>query len=392
MTDELQPFGLRYNPFEPAASGAPISGKLWLPDSWRIDLERMMDELAQGSGVKALVLAGEYGSGKTYLLHWLRNEGFPSRLIRPFYFDNPGVQFYELANWLLKDIGRKEFAKSLWELVSTKIPSRQLRMFARGYEDYLRARRTVWERKEALAALQTAIIESGVASDEEIAFRLARLVAETPDKPYFEYRDFVAGKPNALVAENEEAPYFRAILRALRLAAGIDSVAFLIDEFEEISLQKRLTKRQAQDYLVTMKRLINLTEGEDLWLVVAMTPDAADKSKMFELEPALWERFTTAEKYNYSIPPLTAQDADELVYQRIEPARIESGERLSRLFPFPDDVHAAFSPVTYSTPRRLVKVCFHAISRATGQPLPFSHAYLRSIERDVYLIPDAEGL
>lgn len=159
-------------------------------------------------------------------------------------------------------------------------------------------------------------------------------------------------------------------------------MAFLIDEFEEISLQKRLTRREAHDYLATLKRLINLTQNEDLWLIVAMTPHAAEETRM--LEPALWERFTGQGQYQFEIPPLTADDAGDLVKSRLDTARAEGFTPLNNLFPFPDSLETALSPATISSPRRLVKVCFYAISDADSVPLPFTHDYLRHIESKVY--------
>jgi hypothetical protein len=237
------------------------------------------------------------------------------------------------------------------------------------------------------ADLQNAIQKVGVTSDEEIAYRLARIIAETPTKPYFEYRDFVAGKRDSLVAEGEEAPYFKAVLRTLQLAGGVSAVAFLLDEFEEISLQKRLTRREAHDYLATLKRLINLTQSEDLWLIVAMTPPAAEETQM--LEPALWERFTGHGQYQFKIPPFTGDDTVDLVKSRLDAARVEGFTLPNNLFPFPDNLGTALSPATISSPRRLVKVCFYAISDANNAPLPFTYDYLQNIESKVY--PTLEG-
>lgn len=385
---ELSECGLRVNPFEPAASGAPVADEvLHVPEAWATDVRRMLDEMTQGTGVKALVLAGEYGSGKTYLLQWLFRTELPRREIRPFYFDNPGVQFYDLANALLRQVGRKDFAKQLWEFVSPDVSHSQLRLLDDGYEGFIRSHRTRFDKAEAVSALQAAIQRAGISDDEEIAYRLARLVAETPDRPFFEYRDFVAGRPGALVAEGEEAPYFGAILRTLRLAAGTQRVAFLIDEFEEISVGKGLTTRQAHDYLVTIKRLINLTQHENLWLVVAMTPDA--KTRMQEIEPALWERFTTQGEYSFQIPPLSAVDAGDLVRNRLRWARQQGYDPPTEMSPFPERLEEALSPATLSSPRRLVKVCFHALSRKMTTPLPFDTGYLSRIEDELYPKPGA---
>lgn len=382
MPESTEDLGLNFNPFEPAASGPPVGAELWLPTSWQRRLETRLRQLSQGQGAKALPVVGEYGSGKTYLLQWLHQEWFPRRRIKPFYFDNPGVQFYDLANSLLRQIGRKNFAKSIWELASPSLSRFQQSLFPNGFEEYLRGYHLRGNQTAILSGLQSAIKAAGIASDDEIAHRLAKLVAETPAKPYFEYRDFIAGSRGALVAEREEAPYFAAILRTLQSTAGISAVAFLIDEFEEISLEKRLSRREAHDYLATLKRLINLSLHEDLWLIVAMTPDSVEKTS--SLEPALWDRFTGQGRYLLDVPALEPADAIDLIRHRLNSAREGRPTPLDSLFPFPENLGAMLSPATLSSPRRLVKVCFYALSERNGISLPFSEGYLRGIEDKAY--------
>lgn len=379
MSTSLESMRIRFNPFEPAASGAPLQENLWLPPAWQEKLTSVIDHHCGGRGVKALALSGEYGSGKTYILKWLQHDEFPRRRIKPFYFDNPGVQFYDLANSLLRQIGRKDFAKAIWELSGVNVKGYQHSLFSTGYEAYLEGFSHIRRKQQAiLGVLQTAIKKAGIVRDDEIAHRLAKVVADTPGKPFFEYRDFITGRRESLVAEGEEAPYFAAILRTLKLAAGIESVVFLVDEFEEVSLQKRLSRRESYDYLATLKRLINLTE-DDLWLVVGMTPDAVDKTK--QLEPALWERFTGEGEYLFEIPALKKGEASELIARRLASARKETAHKM---FPFPEDVSELMSPATISSPRRLVKVCFFAISEGARVKLPFSKAYLQRIEKRLY--------
>jgi hypothetical protein len=379
----LKDLGLSSNPFEPATAGAPIGSDLWLPRRWEQELRRSLQLIATGRGVKALAISGEYGGGKSYILQWLYREELPNQFsAKPFYFDNPGVQFYSLANSLLRQIGRKEFAKMIWELASNKVEGYQRGLFTSGFEEYLRAQQTGRFKRYNLASLQDAIREAGIVDDEEIADRLARIVTETSVKPYFEYRDFIAGKAGTLVAEGEEAPYFGAILRTLRLAGNVQRVAFLVDEFEEVSLQKKLTRREAHDYLSTLKRLINLTKGEDLWLVVAMTPDGVEKTQA--LEPALGERFASQGQFSFKIPPLDKNEATELVKRRLVPARLPGFSPPNELFPFPDNFVESLTPATFSNPRRLVKSCFYAIGSSQGQSLPFSGDFLRATETRAY--------
>ena len=127
-------------------------------------------------------------------------------------------------------------------------------LFRKDFEEYLAAeshsRRG--NRSDVALELQQAILAAGITTDDEIAHCLARIVADAVRKPYFEYRDFLPRSTGSLVAEAEEARYFAAILKTLSRGYGDAEVAFLIDEFEEIGLQKRLTKRDAHDYLATV--------------------------------------------------------------------------------------------------------------------------------------------
>ena len=391
MAGDFARLNLRFNPFEPAASGVPIVDGLWVPNRWASPLQRFLDEMEHTAGAKAFAILGEYGSGKTYLLHWLQREKLPERRIRAFYFDNPGVQFYDLANALMRQLGREEFAKALWEFLDPRLPDFQTSLFGHSFREWLRTVKKYRREDEAIRELSQKIRDEGITDDEEIRHKLARLIVETYERPYFQYRDFVAGRRGALVPEKEEAPYFAAILRALRLTGGAESVAFLIDEFEEVSLQKRLTKRQAHEYLATMKRLINLTEREQFWIFVAMTPQAAEITE--RLEPALWERFISHGKHYFQIPPLNAEEATELVAHRLAAARPKRDSDADSLFPFRENLAKLLREDIYSSPRRLVKVCSLAVARAASEEVavPFTAEYLEDIQEQLYPRPAEEA-
>ena len=388
MPDILRKLDLDFNPFEPSASGPPIGTLLSLPSTLKQQILSLLDSLKTARGAKVIVVVGHYGTGKTCLLRWLHDTVLPERRIRTFYFDNPGVHFYDLANTLLRTIGRKDFAKFIWELAGPYVSTPYQRsLFQRSFEEYLSAenRPRRGHQQDVAGPLQRAIMETGVTSDEEIAHCLARIVTDAVRKPYFEYRDFLPGRSDSLVAEAEEARYFDAILRTLARGSGADAVAFLIDEFEEIGLQKRLTKRAAHDYLATLKRLINLARNEDahFWLFLSMTPDAYETTR--ELEPALVERYAPGGSI-VRVPPLKLGEAATLAQARLDKARpSESASRIGSLFPFPEDI--PFSHNTLSNPRRLVKACSSAISRATlATNLPFSTNYLQEVERSLFPI------
>ena len=382
IPDILQKLRLDSNPFEPSATGAPLLGELSPPNELGEKTTGLLDVHQTGQGVKAIVIVGEYGTGKTCLLQWLHSEIFPNRQIKSFYFDNPGVQFYDLANTLLRTIGRKDFAKFIWELAGSHVtvPS-QGNLFKEGFEEYLSNSFRPGRQQDMTSPLQEAIINADVTTDEQIAYCLARIVTDFVKKPYFEYRDFVPRQKGSMVPEEEEAPYFRAILKTISQGTTAKSIAFLIDEFEEIGLQKRLTKRAAHDYLATLKRLINLAQSEQInfWVVLSMTPDAYEITK--ELEPSLIERISDQ---ILSIELLTSAEALVLMRSRIAAARSEeTNGSMGDLFPFPDDI--VFRPNIYSNPRRLIKTCFRAIAQASSDAqLPFTEDYLHRIEEELY--------
>ncbi len=387
MPDLLQKLDLAFNPFEPAASGPPIGIGISPPPALETQMRSLVDTRRTARGPKVFVLIGDYGTGKTCLLHWLCDDLLPAHRIRSFYFDNPGVHFYDLANSLLRTIGRKDFAKFIWELAGPHVSAGyQGNLFRKSYEEYLLAES--WPRRQrpqgVAGPLQTAIMEAGVTPDEEIAHCLARIVTDAVRKPYFEYRDFLPRQTGSLVAEAEEAPYFGAILKTLSRGSGAAAVAFLIDEFEEIGLQKRLTKRAAHDYLTTLKRLLNLAQKEDnqFWLFLSMTPDAYRTTR--DLEPGLVERFAEHDGV-LQVEPLQPDDAVTMIASRLCAARPENSTNRNgrNLFPFPQDI--PFNPNTRSNPRRLVKACSSAISAADDATrVPFSKDYLKGIEAKLF--------
>ncbi len=387
-TSILEKLGLEANPFEPSATGSPLLGTLSLPPALAKQTEDLLDAQDNAAGVKAIILVGEYGIGKTCFLQWLHTKVLPNRQIKSFYFDNPGVQFYDLANRLLRTIGRKDFAKFIWELAGAHVSSPyQGSLFQRGYEAYLSDSFRRRRQQDMAGPLQTAIKTAGITTDEEIAHCLARIVTGVTNKPYFEYRDFIPRQQGSVVPEGEEAPYFRAILKTIAQGTGAKAIAFLIDEFEEIGLQKRLTRRAAHDYLATLKRLINLSEdGQvEFWIVLSMTPEAYEMTSV--LEPPLVSRLSNRTLH---LAPLTETAALDLIESRVAAARNDPGESLGPTFPFPD--HIVFRPDTYSNPRRLVKTCFRAIVQWNDAvPLPFDEDYLHMIEDGLYPASPPDG-
>lgn len=356
-----QPYHLKYNPFPPATAGIDIRENLWIPPAWKDKLIDLLDLLKQGTGPKALPIIGRYGSGKTYLLNWLE-QTFVKRGILPHLFDNPGLQFYDLANMLMRKVGRYEFSKGLWELSKTYSYMKQPRLIDLTFNQWLQIISSKPEREKAVRMLQEVLYQDlKLTDDEEIAYKLALTVAQTVTKPYFDYRDFIAGGKESLVAEKQEAPYFRALIHALMKINNVSGIAFLIDEFEEVSSGRRISKRKGHEYLATLRRLINLSEAENFWIITAMTEGGAKTTE--ELEPALWERFTAIGKYKFELTPLEIKEAESLLIWWLDRARLEGVEK-GTLFPFPNDAVSLLKQRIVPYPRPLVRFGFFLLSEA----------------------------
>lgn len=392
----FQHLNLKFNPFEPTATGPPLRSSLSPPSSVAAELHQLIDEYDRGLGAKAFTVVGEYGSGKTCLLRWLHRELLPSRGIKSFYFSNPGVHFYALADRLLRDVGRKNFAKMIWELVHPHVKlSLPGHLFAKGFEGFLGQLRSLRDKRDVTERTAEGVLASGITEDDQIAHYLARILILTVTRPYFEYRDFVPRLKDSVVPEQREARYFGALLKTIAHCQGARAIAFLIDEFEEIGLQKRVTRRVQLDYFATLRKLVHLVNepsdakiadaAPDFWLALSMTPDAFERTRADE--PAIMEHRISK---SIQLSGLHCFDAQRIVSERLKAAYLDSHDVTGEpYYPFPSSLFSKDDSLlrrdTYSNPRRLVKTCFMAIARANdATPLPFSLSYIREIEDDLY--------
>jgi len=214
MNDRLKEFGIKEIPFEAAGTGFSRFTNKWLPDRWKKNVTQLLDKIRVSTGAKSMAIVGEYGTGKTYLLKWIEEVYFKEKNpnIKTFYFDNPGVQFYDLANSLLADqIGREEFAKGLYELVHgyTQIKqlfSRHPTLFEVQWSFSEWAKNVKHKKKQFEAKNEIAKIflnEIKVTDNGEIANKIASILVNYYDKPYFDYRDFTSTK-NAIVCTRHD--------------------------------------------------------------------------------------------------------------------------------------------------------------------------------------------
>lgn len=381
MTDtseRLRQLGLERNPFPPATTGAGFVKDLSLPERWDRELQERIRELSRSQGEKSLIIEGGYGAGKTYALNWLQAEVLPDYRVKPYFFENPGVAFYDLANRLMRQVGRYEVAKALWEMLYPNDPEQQQMLFSLEFGQWLATLGNRSNRTRAVEMLSRALEQQGLAQDEEILNKLSRLVVETRDRPYFEYRDFVPRSGRSLVAEQEEPRYFQALVRILGRISDADGIAFLLDEFEDVALGRRLNRSQATAYTSTLRRLLDVASLEDLWVIVSTTPEGLARTR--ELDESLVQRFS----HTYRIPELSLDDARQIVAARLASARID-GE--SGLWPFAEDALDGLQETSLASPRRLIKIMWHALGLAAelGAKAPIAVELVNEAEERLYV-------
>jgi len=379
-------YGLFRNPFPPAASGIDVGGKeLYIPDAWEEKVNEYYETLSSGEGAKAFPVIGEYGSGKTVFLRGFLKDFFEKKRIKTFYFENPGTQFYDLADTLMRDLGRYEFSKALWELCKEHAQiGGQTRLFPLSFSGMLNTLKTK-RLKESMANELARVVrdELNLTDDDEIAYKLGLMIVETVSKPYFDYRDFVAGRTKSLVAERQEPKYFKAITNAIFKIYNVEGVAFLIDEFEEISISGRISSRTKRfEYLATLKHLIDISKQEKLWIVLSMPPDAEVALK--QMDQALWERFTHNGATALKLEPLSREESEKLLIWWLN--RAKKGDE-ETLFPLPREFLNLLEKRTdLRLPRKLVKLGFFILAKATEKKIeaPIPIGFIEEIINEFY--------
>jgi len=397
MNETIKKYKLSRNPFPPAASGIDVGGKeLYIPEAWKNKVKEYYETLSRGGGVKAFPVIGEYGSGKTVLLKGYLKDFFEEKRIKAFYFENPGTQFYDLADTLMRELGRYEFSKALWELCKEyTYVGGQRRLFPLKFSKMLSSLKTKRNRENMARELAHVLKKDLILTDEaEIAYKLALMIVETASKPYFDYRDFVASRTTSLVAERQEPKYFKALINAVLKVYNVQGVAFLIDEFEGVAISKRMSSRiKRYEYLATLRHLIDFSEKENLWIVMAMTPEAATASE--DLDPALWKRFTHDKRNTLILDPFSKEESKKLLIWWLDRARESQNLKKykGKLFPFPEEfLDLLESRPNLLFPRKLVKIGFFILAKADEEEIevPIPIKFIEEIVNEFY--PEENGV
>lgn len=318
FNDELtRKFKLKYNPF-------PKSGIAIINDSDKIieKLEPVEDSVresifnfiqealsanfnpsAQDDKYISLVVRGEYGSGKTQTLMYIKYllKSIKSERIRPYvvYVDNPGEKLSQLIGEIVSQIGVENFKKYLWDIflkyldenpdVKTALTAtspKDLGLFASQEEasnevslsysnykeliDKMTFGRSSADIKALMAKLKNYMIQSylSITDSPTVASTFYDIVSETIGVSK-SWDLLTSGSVKEL--DKREVDVLRAIVKIVCDQMEYTDFIILIDEFEEITAE-RLKKSEVDNYLRNLRLLI---DREKNWCsVFAMTGKA----------------------------------------------------------------------------------------------------------------------
>lgn len=401
-------FGLEYNPF-------PRSGIAIISESDKVAEQLMpVDEETVNKIVNyisdalfahrgqpempdkymSMVVRGEYGSGKTqtlmfirYLLKNLQNEG-----VKPYvvYIDNPGQTLAEMIGAIVSQIGVENFKKYLWgifmeyldknpdvkqSLVDTPQASQSLSLFGedepvpslsnniQNYKelaDAITAGKSATDKKQLIKTLKDYMVSSyaDVTDSQVVASYFYDIVSETMGISK-SWDMLTSGSVKEM--DKREVYILKAIVNIVCKQLGYTDFFILIDEFEEITAE-RLKRTDIDNYLRNLRLLI---DREKNWFsVFAMTGKAMDIIENYS--PPLAGRIKGSV---IDLKPLDNNSFRLVVNNYLNIARKENASE--SIEPFDetglDEMLQVKNPQLKGSPRFLLKMCYQLLQRASTE-------------------------
>jgi len=414
-TDAYIHLGLLRNPF-PASGGPPTSpGIQPYPEVYE-QITKFFKAFIRSRQSRGMVLLGDYGTGKTYHLRWIKGllEAKSDQVnIRVVSIETPGLEPYDLVRGILTQIGDQEIAKAVWVLllpaIRARIQTEGQAFFKRFAVGKVKPRRgpalslesvgfdvpyvhlgeeTLLDHREFLSAFD----KSGALSRERLRDEfLPSLCGPQPDggRPITDNiavaRElanlcFFAGAPalssweRLTIPGTKKSPFpprgepefLQAILRLL-IATGTEYFVLLLDEFEKVPLMEIMTQREMKRYLDTVRMLADRGWQEEelpfAW-VIASHDEAWDLVRD-RLSQALAERFPVEVHLPRTHDPDIAR---YLVSQHLALTRLKE-EPPGSLSPFPPNFLELIPPPLRHTPRALLTMCYELVEEASEPDL-----------------------
>ena len=404
-----QHFDLPDNPFPPPGI-ADAAGEY--PPLRDRDFDALINFIQQGYSTgqrQFLVIKGEYGSGKTQMLRYVEHivNRFMSKgdhAARAIYVERPRLNAQELNRTVLSTLGQDTVKKYVWfavrGLLLTDLQEKPQRFLdlqknllaQRGQRSKSGRQRSsgqieMWvDTDPALTAPFDAVFNPQVVQDyrtfldtleskgwsrEDVRSYLATLLLQAtqlpdltslgqtfvalllaPDDAAFTSWETLLGVTNSKATLSLRAPEFLRFLLRIMALNGIAYVYMLLDEFEEVSQTALLTLRQRQDYIYTMREVLNSIE-EGLSVIIAISPPGWD-ALLQEGVP-----FADVAAGIINLPRVELTDAIKLVQSYLDRERAGTTYPQGSLYPLNRELIAYildnFPRAAQRTPRSVVQ-------------------------------------
>ena len=400
-------FGLEYNPFPRSgiaiiSEADKIAERLMPVDECTLNvivnfitdaLYAHLDNPDSEDRYMSMVVRGEYGSGKTQTLMFIRYllKNLKNEMVKPYvvYIDNPGQKLAELVGAIVSQIGVENFRKYLWgifmeyldknqdvkqSLVSqpqareTSLfddfePTLSLSANIQNYKelvDIITAGKNAAEKKQLLQTLKDHMVKSyaEVAESPVVATYLYDVVSETIGISK-SWDMLTSGSVKEM--DKREVYILKAIVNIVRKQLGYTDFFILIDEFEEITAE-RLKKTDIDNYLRNLRLLIDREKNR--CSVFAMTGKAMGIIESYS--PPLASRIKGSV---VDLKPLNKDNFKQVVGNYLSIARQDGAEE--SIEPFDEsaleEMLQVKAPQLKGSPRFLLKLCYQLLQRATTE-------------------------
>lgn len=391
-------WGIEFNPF-PRSGTANINGTDGINISlapFNVQVEQEINRFIMDSfalnGVDnkdqfiSATIVGDYGSGKTQLLMYVRGvlntirEGH--KFLKPYtiYIDNPGGTILEFIGSIIAKIGEENIRKYVWNhiievimsdddvksRIKTMAPTQGMLWQEEGespdpfdkantvsYKRFLDAilRNMSTPNRKKFDGYFSGIVKSILekdTSDTTVAYYFYDFISS----------DFGINKTwEALTSGNlkqvtgKEFAIIKYIIKLLK-REGYTHVYILVDEFEDLT-EGRLTKVQLDNYIHNLRTLLD--KQREWCLLFAMNPLALDRLK--KVSPPLADRISVRQ---INLDNLQKEEMKNLLEKYLSLANYQ-GE-----IPIQQDAMDYILKVCDGNPRRILKVTFSLFESAAS--------------------------
>lgn len=267
-----------------------------------------------------LTIVGDYGSGKTHLLLWIkaiidgltekaqdRKEDFSALTC---FVDRPEDSPQKVVHKIIEDIGIDKIRKYVWRIIidslvtdasdfqknyssKSQLVSASVEEWNKllddpikaNYLDFLKHFKKLNGDFDKLQEKMREIISKKVVDDNALVDRYLDLILPTDEKISSSSWDVLSGRIARKDIQHKEIVFLNSIVDILR-NVGFKHLYVFVDEFEDIG---KLSSAKRTNYLLTLITLINKSSR---WsVVISLTEDVLNEE--IKKEPPLYDRLTT---------------------------------------------------------------------------------------------------